>query len=295
LYNAHNEDSEDQCLICGAIPKRRWTARRIMADNDILKIERGDGVGILTLNRPSVMNALSYALRDAIAVGVEELANDPSVRVLILTGAGERAFSAGLDLKEIGELGLRPPGGRSRNPVKALELCPKPIIGAINGIAITGGVELTLACDVVLASTTASFADTHARVGIIPGWGLSQKLSRAIGVSRAKELSLTGNFLDAKTALAWGLVNHVYEPADLLPAARKLAADMCSVSERMLYSYKKLIDDGFGMTLRDALALEAEQTRTLNAGLTAEDIEARRAGVQARGRTVSSPDSRGAR
>ncbi len=130
------------------------------------------------------------------------------------------------------------------------------MIGAINGVAITGGFEVALACDVLIASTNARFADTHARVGIMPGWGLSQRLPRAIGVYRAKELSLSGNFLDAKTALEWGLVNRVVEPDDLLPAAMKLAADMASIPAETLMTYKRIIDGGLDLDLADGLALE---------------------------------------
>ena len=150
---------------------------------------------------------------------MRDLAEDPEVRAIVLTGAGERAFTAGLDLKELGSdtsnLGAAS-SDSDDNPVKAIENCPQPVIGAINGVAITGGFEVALACDILIASTNARFADTHARVGILPGWGLSQKLSRCIGLSRAKELSLTGNFIDADTACAWGLVNRVTAPEDLL-------------------------------------------------------------------------------
>src|SRR6185436_16044353 len=117
---------------------------------------------------------------------------------------------------------------------RAVLACSKPIIGAINGVAITGGFEVALACDVLICSTNARFADTHARVGITPGWGLSQKLSRTIGPYRAKELSLSGNFLDAKTAYDWGLVNRVVAPEELMPAALKLASDMAQIETEML-------------------------------------------------------------
>jgi enoyl-CoA hydratase len=193
----------------------------------MITIDKEDGVAVLTLNRPEAMNALSKALRRALYDGLKALEADPEVRVIILTGAGDRAFTAGLDLKELGS----DPGGMSAanaasadaNPVKAIETCSKPVIGAINGVAITGGFEVALACDILIASERARFADTHARVGILPGWGLSQKLSRLIGVYRAKELSLIGNFIDAKTAEAWGLVNRVVAHEDLLPQARRRA------------------------------------------------------------------------
>jgi enoyl-CoA hydratase len=173
----------------------------------MLLVEKEDGVAVVTLNRPEAMNAMSKAMRSALYKAMVTLNDDPEVSVVILTGAGERAFTAGLDLKELGAdpkaMSAANAEGADENPVKAIELCAKPVIGAINGVAITGGFEVALACDVLIASDTARFADTHARVGIMPGWGLSQKLSRLIGVYRAKELSLTGNFLDAKTACEW--------------------------------------------------------------------------------------------
>ncbi len=137
----------------------------------------------------------------------------------------------------------------------------------------------------LIASTKARFADTHARVGITPGWGLSQKLSRAIGLYRAKELSLSGNFLDAETACAWGLVNRVVEPDQLMPAARKLALDMATIPTDMSVFYKKMIDDGFALPFGDALGLEHERSRGWNAKVTPEIVEANRQAVLARGRT----------
>jgi len=252
----------------------------------LVEIERGDGVAVLTLNRPEAMNALSRALQHELYDAVEAVEADPSVKVIIITGAGERAFSAGLDLKEVGEFGLAmgPDGARGRDPVKRVWACKKPVIGAVNGVSITGGFELALACDILFASTNARFADTHVRVGVIPGWGLSQRLSRRIGISRAKELSLSGNFLDAQTALAWGLVNRVFEPAELLPAARKLAADIAGCDEDMVRRYKALIDEGFDLPFGEATQLELTRSREGNSAVTAEAVAARRAGIQARGR-----------
>ncbi|MGP1352590.1 MAG: enoyl-CoA hydratase [Parasphingopyxis sp.] len=250
----------------------------------LVEIERCDGYAVLTLNRPEAMNALSAALRSELARKVLDMEADPDIRVLILTGAGERAFTAGLDLKELGS-------GESsigeavdvEDPVTALGRFSGPVIGAINGVAITGGFELALACDVLIASENARFADTHARVGIMPGWGLSQKLSRAVGISRAKELSLTGNFISAEQAERWGLVNRVVPAEELLPQARQLAEDMLSVEPDMLVNYRKLIDDGFAAAFGEGLSLEQERAAA-NAGVSAEEIEARRAAVQARGR-----------
>jgi enoyl-CoA hydratase len=261
-----------------------------MTDDPVL-LAIADGIATVTLNRPEAMNALNRAMRRRLYEVMRQVDADTAVRAVILTGAGTRAFTAGLDLKELGSeagaLGSANATDPADNPVKAIEVCTKPVIGAINGVAITGGFEVALACDVLIASSNARFADTHARVGIVPGWGLSQKLSRMIGISRAKELAFTGNFLDADTALAWGLVNHVTAPEDLLPLARKLAADMAGIDPAFLGAYKRLIDDGFAATFRDGMALEAERSSAANAAVAPEEVEARRTAVQERGRGQS--------
>ena len=255
---------------------------------ELILTEIADGIATVTLNRPEAMNALSKALCHRLYEVMTALDADDDVRAVILTGAGERAFTAGLDLKELGSeagaLGAANAEGADENPVKAIETCRKPVIGAINGVAITGGFEVALACDVLIASTNARFADTHARVGIVPGWGLSQKLSRMIGISRAKELSFTGNFLDAETAASWGLVNRVVAPEELLPSARKLAADMASIDPGFLATYKALIDEGFAASFGEGLALEHARSSAANSAVSPQEVESRRAAVQARGR-----------
>ena len=247
-----------------------------------------DGIAVVTLNRPEAMNALSRDLRYELAAAMRAVDADDAVRCVILTGAGERAFTAGLDLKELGtdtsNLGAANATSADQNPVKAIEQCRKPVIGAINGVAITGGFEVAIACDILIASTNARFADTHARVGILPGWGLSQKLSRMIGISRAKQLSLSGNFLDAETACTWGLVNSVVAPDQLLPVARALANDIASVDPDMVAAYKKLIDDGYAMPFGAAMAHEHDYSSAANRRVRAEEVEARRLAVIERGR-----------
>ena len=251
---------------------------------DLIRVEHHDAVALVTLNRPDALNALSRALRAELVSVFAQLAKDETVRCVVLTGEG-RAFTAGVDLKEAGETGfaLGADGGEI-DLAKALDAYPWPIIGAINGFAITGGFELALMCDVLLASTEAKFADTHARVGIMPGWGLSQKLSRLIGASRAKELSFTGNFLDADMAERWGLVNRVYAPNELIPAALKLGHDMCSCDPVLLKKYKAVIDDGLAIGFGDALEMEVERSAKHAASVTAESVEAARQQVTARGR-----------
>jgi enoyl-CoA hydratase len=268
----------------------------------VLLVSKNEGVTTVTLNRPQAMNALSRELRRALIATFHELENDAETRVVILTGTG-RAFCAGLDLKELGGEVERPAkdsaGAHSATPnevenavaggdlVHAIARLGQPIIGAINGFAITGGFELALACDLLIASTEARFADTHARVGIMPGWGLSQKLSRAIGIYRAKELSLTGNYLPAEQAAAWGLVSRVVAPAELLPTCEKLARDMLSCDPVVLRSYKKVIDDGFAQSFADGMRIEAEASRKHVGSVAPETIAQRRAAVQERGRSQS--------
>lgn len=257
--------------------------------SDEILLERlPSGVAVVTLNRPQAMNALSATLRAALHAAMTALRDDERVRVIVLTGAGERAFTAGLDLKELGSgsagLAVATDADPRSNPVRAVESCGKPVIGAINGVAITGGFELALACDVLIAAENARFADTHALVGIMPGWGLSQKLQRIVGAARAREMSFSGRFIDASTALDWGLVNRVVPQAQLLPEALALAESMAFVDPAFIREYRQLMETGASLPLRDALEYERVCSTAYNAFVTPEDIERRRAGVMARGR-----------
>jgi enoyl-CoA hydratase len=256
--------------------------------DSMIRTERRGAVVCVTLDRPEAMNALSAELRDELAGVFRELEADDATRVAIVTGAG-RAFCAGYDLKELasGATG-ETPDSASSDLEAAIADFAGPIIGAINGHAITGGFELALACDVLVASERACFADTHARVGILPGWGLSQKLPRMIGVSRAKELSFTGNFLEAAQALEWGLVNRVVPAGELLDCCWALAEEMASCVPSVLEGYKQLIDDGLAMPLGPALEMERERALASAAATTASDVADRRALVVERGRSKTS-------
>ena len=256
----------------------------------VLLIEKKEAIATLTLNRPRAMNALSLELRRAIADAFAALAEDADVGCVIVTGAGDRAFCAGLDLQELA--GEGPAGASSAGAalaggvdlVGAMESFDRPIIGAVNGVAITGGFELALACDFLIASTNARFADTHARVGIMPGWGLSQKLSRLVGIGRAKEISLTGNFVLADEAAAIGLVNRVVSPEALLPTCEQLARDMLSCEPGMVSAYKRVIDEGFAGTYLDGRRLEVKTSREHSRSVTPGAIAESRRKVMARGR-----------
>src|SRR5215204_930415 len=194
--------------------------------------EVSDRIATITLNRPSARNALSSELLALLPKVMTDADARDDVDVIILTGA-DPAFSAGLDLKELGTSGGNlgggsgADGGRNSDGVRGpFPKLTKPLIGAINGVAITGGFELALNCDFLVASEHAKFGDTHARVGVMPGWGLTVLLPQAIGIRRAREMSFTGNFMLADEALAFGLVNHVVPHDELIPATRQLALDI---------------------------------------------------------------------
>ncbi len=254
---------------------------------DLVLVERDGGLAVVTLNRPQALNALSAALRSRISEVFTSLGEDDSVEVIILTGAG-RAFTVGLDLKELGGETTPDVTGTSQNLGRVIGQVNKPIIGAVNGFAITGGFEIALMCDFLIASPEAKFADTHARVGVVPGWGLSQRLPRLIGINRAKELSLTGNYLEADQACAWGLVNRVVAADQLLPTCKQLARDILSTDPQTRKEIRRIMDEGWADTLATGLDIE-DQANRIHAKneVRAEKVAARRAGIQDRGRSQS--------
>jgi len=209
--------------------------RRCVVTGESLLLEVAERVATITLNRPEARNALNGELIEALRSAVATCDADDEVDVMVLTGA-DPAFCAGLDLGYLATRAERRAAGEDIFPRVPIQGSTKPIIGAINGAAVTGGLEVALACDLLVASDRARFADTHARVGIVPGWGLSVALPEAVGVRRAKEMSGTGNFIDASTALAWGLVNHIVPHDELLAFTRALAVDMTSVDQTALHN-----------------------------------------------------------
>ena len=264
-----------------------------MSDTDLVLIDRDPAreIATVTLNRPEKLNAFSIALRAAVVDAFRELAGElDTIGCIVLTGAG-RGFSAGVDLKELGGESGRDRGEATRrlaaddlDMVGAIRDCPQPVIAAVNGVAITGGFEVVLACDFAIASSAARFADTHARVGILPTWGITQRLPRLIGVSRAKELSYSGRFLDAETAEKWGLVNRVVAPDALLSEAQDLAADIAGADRTALAGMKRCYDEGLDLTFAEGRRHEIEMSAAHMRSVTPEAIAARRAAVQERGR-----------
>ena len=209
-----------------------------------IDLDRADGVATLTLNRPEALNAFNteqlHLLRDALA----EVAADPDIRVLVLTGAGERAFAAGADIREMAA--LSPEGGLAFGRLghavtRAVETLPQPVIAAVNGYALGGGCELAIACDIRLASENAVFAQPEVSLGIPPGWGGSQRLPRLVGPGIAAEMILTGRRVAAAEALRIGLVNRVVPLPDLMPAAAELAATIAANGPVAVRAAKRLM------------------------------------------------------
>lgn len=245
---------------------------------DILLIDTDERVRTLTLNRPESRNALSTALRDRFFTALAQADADDAVDVVIVTGA-DPVFCAGLDLKEL--------GGQSALP----DISPrwpamsKPVIGAINGAAVTGGLELALYCDILIASERARFADTHARVGLLPTWGLSVRLPQKVGVGLARRMSLTGDYLSAPDALRAGLVTEMVAHDDLLTAARQVAASIAGNNQNavraLLASYHRIDDSQTAA----GLWLEASAAKQWMSTATGDDIAGNREAVLQRGRS----------
>ena len=229
-------------------------------EEDILYQEK-DGVAIITLNRPNAYNALSKALSDGIVYSIQKAEKDSSINVIVLTGNG-KAFCTGVDLKELTEK----PDTLNDDAalINTLGTRKKPMIGAINGFAMTGGLELALNCDFLYASENAVFADTHCKVGLMPTWGMSQKLPRLIGYGRAKEMSFSGRKIDAQTALSWGLVNRVIPGEQLLEETLKLATEIAQNNKTTVIGMKSLIDSGANMSLNEALSYEYKTSHKHN-------------------------------
>jgi enoyl-CoA hydratase len=217
--------------------------------------EKENGVALITLNRPERRNALNQDLLANLYSCVDEVAGDIDIRAAIITGAGP-GFCSGLDLKAIATENLADPRGDGRDMLVVFGACKKPIIGAINGATMTGGFELALNCDFLIASEQASFADTHVKMGIHPGWGMSQLLQEVVGQRMAKQMSLTCQFISAAEALRIGLVNEVVPADRLVPRAKEIAGYIAKQNPEILMTMKDLIEHRNKATLEESLAYE---------------------------------------
>jgi enoyl-CoA hydratase/carnithine racemase len=229
-------------------------------NDTILLTEQHEGVAVITLNRPEVMNSFNFALLRVLASKIAEIRFDPNVRVIIITGAGDRAFCSGADLKEratLSPIQVKEYIFTIRNLFTAIEQLNKPVIAAVNGVALGGGTELALASDIRIASQTASMGLTEARLAIIPGAGGTQRLPRLVGKGKAKELIFTGKRIGAAEALAIGLVNRVCAPEALMDTCQKMAAEICETGPVAIEQAKYAINYGMETDLSTGLAIES--------------------------------------
>ena len=227
--------------------------------NDVLIQRRRSAVLVLTLNRPAARNALNLELARALIQALTSFENDPELRVAILTGS-EPAFCSGLDLKDFSA-----PDAPRHEVAALLDLVPnlsKPIIASVNGAAMTGGLELALGCDFIIASTHARFADTHTKIGALSGSGATSRLPFTVGARWSKQLSLTGQAIDAATALRIGLVNEVHPPENLLGYVQDLAECIASHDPQLVATVKNVLDEGARSSLANAQLLEKKALAT---------------------------------
>ncbi|MBF0118953.1 MAG: enoyl-CoA hydratase/isomerase family protein [Desulfobacterales bacterium] len=230
-----------------------------MSEN-ILLAEYEDKIAILKLNRPDVMNSFNFALLNALKKEIESIRFNAGVRVVIITGAGDKAFCSGADLKErasLSEMQVKEFIFTIRNLFTSIQFLNKPVIAAVNGIALGGGTELSLACDIRIASENASMGLTETRLAIIPGAGGTQRLPRIVGVAKAKEMIFTGKRVDAKEALQIGLVNKVCKLEELLYECKKMAFEICETGPIAIEQAKYAINFGLESDINTGLAIES--------------------------------------
>jgi enoyl-CoA hydratase/carnithine racemase len=219
-----------------------------------VQVVDADGVRTITIDRPEARNAMTFAMRERIAEAFTSASDEDGVDVVVITGA-DTSFSAGVDLMEMRSQ-TGPP--KRMNPTVAMRACVRPTIAAVNGVCVTGGLEIALACDMIVASELARFADTHAKASLMPGWGMSAALPAAVGRRKAVELSLTGDFIDAHDALRMGLVNRVVPHEALLDRTYELAQSIRSHDQAVVRRQVSLYRRTNGFTFVDALARERE-------------------------------------
>ncbi len=225
-----------------------------------IKIELNGSTAILTLHRPEVLNALNAEIKEEASKALKELNDNPNILAIILTGSGEKAFSAGADINELKNLTPMEGLERSLSGQKLslqIESLDKPVIAAVNGFALGGGCELALACDIRIASEKAKFGQPEVNLGIIPGFGGTQRLPRIVGKGKAMELILTGDIIDAQEALRIGLVEKIAPPEKLMETAKEMAQKIAAKGPIAIKLCKKAIHEGLQMDIDRGLALES--------------------------------------
>jgi enoyl-CoA hydratase len=240
-------------------------------------------IATLTVNRPKALNALNRSVLEEITRILRDVRHDPGVRVLLVTGAGDRAFVAGADIAAMSEMSATDGLEFTRlghRVMQTLEDLPIPVIAAVNGFALGGGLELALACDLIIASEKARFGQPEINLGLIPGFGGTQRLPHRIGHARARELIMTGEMIDAKTAFEWGLLNRVVAPAELMPETRKLAEKIAAKSGFALRQAKAALRASF--TMNEDSGLRFEQSAFGVTFASADRIEGTKAFIEKR-------------
>ncbi len=231
-----------------------------MSELNFIKVETRDEVALVTVNRPDKLNALNAATVDELRQALAQVADADDVRAVIITGAGEKSFVAGADIAELAK--MTPLSGitvsrQGQDTFRFLETMRKPVIAAVNGFALGGGLELALACHFRVASENAKFGLPEVKLGIIPGYGGTVRLPRVVGRGRALEMMLTGEMVDAQEAYRIGLVNHVYPQAELLGAAQELAKKIAANGPVAVALAIEAVDNGYHTSTEDALRLES--------------------------------------
>lgn len=230
------------------------------ADSCVL-FENENGIGIVTINRPKALNALNKEVLINLGKIMDEVAADNSVKVVIITGSGEKSFVAGADITEMQPLTAvdgREFGRLGQSVNSKIEKLPQPVIAAVNGFALGGGCELAMACDIRIAAENAKFGQPEVSLGIPPGFGGTQRLSRLVGKGRAKELLFTGDMIDASEAYRIGLVNKVVAPAELMDAARTMSQKIMARAPIAVQLCKAAVNEGLEMGLESGISYEAE-------------------------------------
>ncbi len=230
-------------------------------NHENVKVEMKGKVAVLYINRPDKLNALNSATLRDLGEALAELSKDENVRAIVITGAGEKAFVAGADIKEMREMGVREAmeySSLGMRVFRSIENCPKPVIAAVNGFALGGGMELAMACDFIYASENARLGQPEVTLGVTPGFGGTQRLPRLVGKAKAKELLFTGNVVPASEARELGIVNKVLPPGELLKEAVKTAEKIAANGSFAVAQVKRAVEGGLDMSLDAGLSLETQ-------------------------------------
>ncbi|KAL9237481.1 hypothetical protein vseg_012024 [Gypsophila vaccaria] len=255
-------------------------------ENPVRVIREPTGIAHIVLNRPKSLNALNIPMLTQMARAFKALDSDDTVKVIIVSGSG-RAFCSGVDLIAAEEVFKGAVNDVEVDAMVQMELCRKPIVGAVHGFAATAGFELALGCDIIVASKGTLFIDSHARLGIYPSWGLSQKLSRLIGPNKAREISFTGTPVTGEEGEKLGFVNHAVEENEVMAKAQEIAEAIIKNKQDLVLGYKTVINKGLKLSFGDGLAIEKETAHNHYQAMPSEKFKQLRDFIKDRRSSVS--------